>query len=88
MNSLTRLCIAASLISLAACSTPASEGVVLVFNDPNPQWGYASGRVVDWQNKPIEGAKSTINNTGGVVWSITYSAIPTPLASSVRVAVY
>ncbi len=65
MKPITRLLLAASLISMAACSKP--TGTDVTPGDPAPQSGYVSGRVVDAQNRPIKGAEITINNTGGVV---------------------
>lgn len=64
MKPLSRVVLTISLLSLVACAKSANESVS---PSPTPQSGYASGHVVDAQNRPIKGAEITINNTGGVV---------------------
>lgn len=57
-----------SLISLAACSKPAGEGISPDSgSNATSQAGYVTGTVRDAQGKPIKGAEITINNTGEVV---------------------
>ncbi|MBD2757886.1 carboxypeptidase regulatory-like domain-containing protein [Spirosoma sp. BT704] len=65
MKPMAPFLLATCLIYLVACSKPTGESIS---PDPNtPQAGYVSGKVVDAQNRPINGAEITINNTGEVV---------------------